>query len=63
MKSFAPKFIQNWKAEIKEKGLKGFIKHHGWKVFAGIFAYYLIRDTLLYIVIPFLIINNIIGCQ
>jgi len=63
VKLFAPKFIQLWKAEIKEKGWKGFIKHHGWKVFAGIIVYYLIRDTLLYIVIPFLIINNIISCQ
>jgi hypothetical protein len=63
VKSFAPQFFQNWKAEIKENGWKGFIKHHGWKVFAGIIVYYLIRDTLLYIVIPFLIINNIISCQ
>jgi len=63
VKSFVPQFIQNWKATLKEKGLKGFIKQYGWKVFVGIFAYYLIRDTLLYIVIPFLIINNIISCQ
>jgi hypothetical protein len=63
LKSFAPQIIQNWKATIKEKGWKGFVKQHGWKVFIGIIIFYLIRDTLIYIIIPFLVINNIITCQ
>ena len=63
MKFLQPQFITRWTAIIKEKGWKGFIKEHGWKVFAAIVAFYLIRDTILYIIIPYLVINNMITCQ
>lgn len=63
MKLFEPKFIQNWKAVIREKGWKGFVKQYGWKIFAVIIVFYLIRDSILYIVIPFLVIHNIVTCQ
>lgn len=58
-----PKFIQEWLNIFKEKGLKGFVKEKGWKIVAIFLAYYLIRDTTLYIIIPYLVINNIIQCQ
>ena len=58
-----PKKIQEWLGEIKELGIKGFVKKHGWKLVAAVFFYYLIRDSILYILIPYLIINNIITCQ
>jgi hypothetical protein len=48
---------------IKEKGWKGFVKQYGWKVLVGIVLFYLIRDTILYIIIPYLVINNVISCQ
>lgn len=59
-KIFKPKIIQEWTSLLREKGLKGFIKAKGWKVVLAIFTYYLIRDTLLYVVIPILIAQGFI---
>jgi hypothetical protein len=63
MRRFAPAFIREWLGIIKEKGLKEFIRQKGWKIVAIFFLYYLIRDSILYIILPYLIINNIIQCQ
>jgi len=57
-----PNFVREWLIIIKEKGLKGFVKEKGWKIVAIFFLYYLIRDTTLYIILPYLLINNIIQC-
>lgn len=43
----------------KREGFKSLIKKRGWKVFAAVIAYYTIRDTILYILIPFLIAKGI----
>lgn len=51
--------LKDVKATFKEGGFKGLRKRYGWKVFAGIVVYYLIRDITLYIIIPYLIIDNI----
>ena len=63
MSLWKPKFIQEWRTLLKEKGVKGFVKEKGWKIVVLFFLYYLIRDTILYIIIPYLVINNIIECQ
>lgn len=55
-----PKFLDRWtpkvlreaKTVFREKGLKGVIRRYGWKFFAVFFAYYLIRDIALYIILP-----------
>lgn len=36
-------------------------RRYGWKLVIVIFCYYLIRDSLLYIIIPYLIARQIIG--
>lgn len=36
-------------------------RRYGFKLFIVIFAYYLIRDSLLYIVIPYLIARHLMG--
>lgn len=36
-------------------------KKHGWKLVWGFIIYYLIRDTILYIIIPYLIAKGIWG--
>ena len=41
---------------LKTQGLKETLRHFGWKLVAGLVVYYLVRDTLLYIVIPGLIL-------
>lgn len=39
---------------LKREGLKSAWRQHGWTLIGFVFAYYLIRDTFLYIVLPFL---------
>lgn len=46
---------------LKQNGLRVTIKRYGWKFFAIIFCYYLVRDVTLYIVIPWLIARHFIG--
>jgi hypothetical protein len=40
---------------VKREGFKALLKKRGWKVFAVVIGYYTVRDTILYIIIPFLI--------
>tara|TARA_B100000131_G_C17968933_1_gene553599 strand:+ start:572 stop:775 length:204 start_codon:yes stop_codon:yes gene_type:complete len=49
-----PKIIKEYIDILKNEGFKALIKKGGYKLFLIIFIYYLIRDTILY-VIPFLI--------
>ncbi|MBD3225069.1 MAG: hypothetical protein GF313_10100 [Caldithrix sp.] len=60
MRRLAPKFIKEWVTLIRENGIREFLKQKGWKFLAVIVLYYLIRDTILYIIIPYLVINNIL---
>ena len=36
-------------------------KKYGWKMILAIFVYYLVRDTTLYVLIPFLIARKVLG--
>lgn len=36
-------------------------KVYRWKFVGAVFIYYLVRDTVLYIIIPFAVINFLIG--
>ena len=59
-KVFKPPIIEEWTVLLREKGVKGFLREKGWKVFAAIIVFYFVRDTLLYIVIPFLVAQGFI---
>ncbi|HHL71633.1 MAG TPA: hypothetical protein ENJ29_03890 [Bacteroidetes bacterium] len=37
---------------VKRDGFKALIRERGWKLFAVVFTYYLIRDLILYVAIP-----------
>lgn len=52
---FKPPIIQEWTALLREKGLRVFIREKGWKIVAAVFMFYLIRDSILYILVPVLI--------
>ena len=52
--------ISHYTSIFKKDGLKGVLKEGGWKVLFYFFMFYLIRDTILYIIIPYLIIKGII---
>ena len=45
---------------VKKEGFKSLLKKRGWKVFAIVVGYYVARDTILYIIVPYLIAQNII---
>lgn len=40
---------------VKRQGFTTLIRERGWKVVGVVVGYYLVRDTLLYIVIPYLV--------
>lgn len=44
---------------LKSEGARGLVKKYGWKLVAAVFFYYLIRDSILYILIPYLIAKGI----
>ena len=48
-----PEFIKDWLNIYREKGLLHLLKTKGWSVVITLFLFYLIRDTILDIFIPF----------
>ena len=62
MKFVKPKFFREWNDIRKEGGLKLLLKQKGPIVLLVFFLYYLIRDSILYILIPVLIAKEIITC-
>ena len=61
-KFLVPRFIANEIATWKELGLRGYIRKRGIRFFVLIFLYYLVRDTTLYVIIPYLVVSGVIGC-
>jgi hypothetical protein len=59
-KILKPPIIQEWTKLLREKGFKGFVREKGWKVMAAILVFYLVRDTVVYLLIPFLIAQGFI---
>ena len=54
MNFLKPKFIEKYTDIYRKDGFKGLVKKGGWKFFFYFFMFYLIRDTILYILIPYL---------
>jgi hypothetical protein len=46
---------------LKEEGFKALWRKYGWKLFAVVFVYYLIRDLILYVFIPWYLYGKIAG--
>jgi hypothetical protein len=59
-KIYKPPIIREWTMLLREKGLREFLRLKGWKIVAAIILFYLVRDTLLYLVIPFMIAQGFI---
>lgn len=53
--------LKECKKTFREGGFKAVIKRYGWKIFALFFAYYLIRDSILYLLIPYLVAKHFIN--
>jgi len=41
--------------------MKMMFRKYGWKVGVALFMYYLIRDVILYIIIPYLVVRGLIA--
>ena len=50
-----PIWLDKYANEFKENGFKGVIKKGGYKILIYFFLFYLIRDSILYIIIPYLV--------
>ena len=55
MNNLMPSFIKENINYYKKNGLKKTIKKLGWKVVLLVFLFYLIRDSILYIIIPYFV--------
>jgi len=55
MNNLIPNFIKENINYYKKNGLKKTIKKLGWKVVLLVFLFYLIRDSILYIIIPYFV--------
>jgi hypothetical protein len=57
--AITPNFMKPYAKIWREEGFKVLIKKAGWKIVAFIILFYLIRDSLIYILIPYLIAKGI----
>ena len=62
MKFKRPRFINEWMDIKKQGGLKLLFQKKGWQVILTVAVFYLIRDTILYIVIPYIGFTSLRGC-
>jgi hypothetical protein len=46
---------------LRQSGLRGLLRERGWRFVAGVIAYYLVRDTLLYVVLPLCVARGLFG--
>lgn len=51
--------VREFRQTLRASGLRGAFKRYGWKLAAGIFCYYLVRDLFLYIFIPYFIATKV----
>lgn len=63
MSYYRPRFLEEWGAIRREGGYRLLIKKKGWIVLTSFFMFYLIRDSILYLLIPYLVIKGIITCN
>ncbi len=48
------------KSTWKTLGFKGLYKKYGFKLFVAFFIYYLIRDSIIYLILPWYVANKLI---
>ena len=62
MRNFlVPKWVKKYVQIYKERGFKALLKETPAKVLVAVFLFYLIRDLLLYVLIPYLIAKGILS--
>ena len=58
-----PKFIQNWLEIYRKGGLIHLLKVKGWVVLVAFFLFYLIRDSVFYVLLPYLAYSHFKACS
>ena len=56
---FKSKFLSKYSQIYKQDGFKGVIKEGGWKILIYFLLFYLIRDSLLYIILPYFFMKGV----
>jgi len=54
-------FVREATLVFREGGFRGTLRRYGWKLFAGFFLFYLVRDVTLYILLPYLAARGVIS--
>ncbi len=62
MSFYKPDFIQSWLELYREGGFKYLFKKKGFKVLFAFTLFYLIRDSIIYIIIPYFAFDSFRGC-
>ena len=62
MSLFKPQFMKPWIEAYKKGGVKELLTQKGWKLIVAFFLFYLIRDSLLYIIIPWAGFKHFSSC-
>lgn len=58
---FKSKLLIKYTKIYKKDGFKGVLKEGGWRLLVYFFLFYLIRDSILYIIIPYLIVKGFLN--
>ena len=61
LKNLTPQFLRKYVSIFKKDGIKGVLKEGGWRIVVYFFLFYLVRDTILYILIPYLLLKGVIN--
>ncbi len=54
-------FVREATLTFRQGGFKGTLRRYGWRLFAGFFLFYLVRDVTLYIVVPYLVARGFLS--
>jgi len=55
--------FKEWKKIYKNGGIKLLFKKKGFLIIVVLFTFYLIRDSILYLIIPYFAFRSIVGCS
>ena len=61
MKIFQTERLREWREAIRRDGIRGFIRTYGRTLLFWFILIYLIRDTILYILIPYLVAKGLLS--
>ncbi|MDP6399849.1 MAG: hypothetical protein QF835_10865 [Candidatus Marinimicrobia bacterium] len=57
-----PRFIRVWLKLYREGGFTKLLKVKGWKIVLAFFLFYLIRDSIIYIILPYVAYTSLSTC-